>query len=232
MDEIIVRVLRAVACFARLRILSCLAAEAELPPTRIARQLGTALGLVSGHMARLSAAGLVMRRRSGTWCYCKAQSPYTRGALSERVSAWLRGALAAPRDAMREIPRTEELRKAPLPEVQAKLHVLIFDAATAFTNVRRLQILRRLCNGKILGIDALSRELKMSESAASRHMAKLVKRGYAEATGPGRKIAYRLARGSKTPLHRQLLRIVRSQWERGNERTGRQGKARMNPGVR
>ncbi|MBM4035656.1 MAG: helix-turn-helix transcriptional regulator [Planctomycetes bacterium] len=80
MDELIVRVMRTAACATRLRVLSCLAGVEELPPS-IARELRIAPGLLAVHLARLAAAGLVERRRSGTRCYCSARS------LSHRIAS-------------------------------------------------------------------------------------------------------------------------------------------------
>ena len=89
---------------------------------------------------------------------------------------------------------------------------VVFEAATAFANVRRLQILRWLVDGGEAQVDALTEKLRMSESAATRHMAKLSRRGYVRASRVGRELVYRLAPRSKTPIHTTLFRIVRSEW--------------------
>lgn len=53
MDEIIVRVARAIACLARLRMLTLLATEGEMAPTELADALGMRLNLVCDHLRRL-----------------------------------------------------------------------------------------------------------------------------------------------------------------------------------
>ena len=66
--------------------------------------------------------------------------------------------------------RVEQLCNSSDPAGERELHRVIFDAATAFTNVRRLQILRRLAGGDVVDLRTLGRELSMSGSAASRHV--------------------------------------------------------------
>ncbi len=211
MDELIVRVMRTVASTTRLRILSHLMRRGEMLPSKVARDLRMARPLLSVHLARLAFAGLLKRRRSGTWCFCCAQSPYGDETLSGQVMAWLRSALghgdegtagAAPRHGRRS------LAAAPLPES----HRLVFHAATAFTHPRRIQILRRLAAGKALDVPSLTRELGMSETALSRHLEKLIRRGYIRALPPRRGASYELVRAGKTELHGRLLAIVSSHW--------------------
>ena len=205
MHEIVVRVLRVLACFARLRILSCLARTHETTPTDIARQLRMRLGLVCTHLRRLTSAGLIQRRHSGVWCYCRAQSPYREEAFSARVTSWVCRVLRKP-------TRARVARSHHAPGPQAKLHRTIFDAATAFTNVRRLQILRRLLAEDAVPMRTLSGELHLSPPAATRHLAKLRRRGYVEAVRKGRYMTYRLAEKFKTRLHGELFGIVCAEW--------------------
>ena len=207
MDEVVVRVLRALACLARLRILSCLARTPETTPTDLARQLRMRLDLVCTHLRRLTSAGLIMRRRSGVWCTCRARSPYGEKALSGRLTSWVCRVLRTP--GRGQVGRGHH---APEPDAQAELHRTIFEAATAFTNVRRLQILRRLAGGEAVPVRTLTDELHLSEAAASRHMAKLTRRGYVEAVRTGRYVMYRLARKFKTRIHKRLFQIVCAEW--------------------
>lgn len=212
MDEIIVRVLRTVACSARLRILSRLARAAETCPTQLAHELGMEIDMVSAHLARLASAGLVKRRRSGARCYYTAESPYRREAFSGKVTLWLTEALRRPTRTIKNC-RTVQLGDSGSADPETELHNIIFDATTAFANVRRIQILRRLATGEVLAVETLSKELSMSESAVSRHMTKLIRRGYVDACRAGRCLEYRLADKSKTPLYSKLFEIVRSEWE-------------------
>jgi DNA-binding transcriptional ArsR family regulator len=213
MDEIIVRVLRTVACSARLRILSSLIRVAETCPTDLARELGMGIDMVCAHLARLASAGLIKRRRSGAWCYYTAESPYQREAFSGKVTLWLTEALRRPTRTIKDC-RVGQLRNSSSGNLEAELHDILFDATTAFANVRRIQILRRLATGEVLGVETLSKELGMSESALSRHTAKLIRRGYVDACHAGRCLEFRLADKFKTPLHERLFQIVRSEWEK------------------
>ncbi|MBM4034980.1 MAG: helix-turn-helix transcriptional regulator [Planctomycetes bacterium] len=215
MDELIVRVLRTVACHTRLRIISRLLAGEEAAPSRLARELRLRRDLVSAHLARLSSAGLVRRRRSGAHCYYAARSPYNDAALSGQVVAWLREALAPAPPGSAPGPRGGAHTKSAQPDAGK----VLFDAATAFTSVRRLQILRRLSRGDAVTVATLMRELRMSDAAASRHTEKLIRRGYISAVRDGRSLAYRLAPDAKKPHHARLLDIVRTHWGEGELRS-------------
>jgi len=207
MDEIVVRVLRALACRARLRMLSCLACTEEATPTDLARQLRMRLDLVCTHLRRLASAGLIVRRRSGARCYCRARSPYSQEAFSGKLTSWMYRRLRAAGRA-----RVTRGRSGSAPDAPAELCRTIFEAATAFTNVRRLQILRRLAGGEGVPVRTLTSELRLSESAASRHLAKLTRRGYVEVAHAGRCLTYRRAPEFKTPVHEKLFEIVRAEW--------------------
>jgi len=141
-----------------------------------------------------------------------ALSPYGENTLSGRITAWLRGILAAPKQALRScgVRGLRGLRPA---DVEAELHNIVFGASTAFTNVRRLQTLRRLTRGDTVAVPTLTRELSMSGSAVSRHTDKLIRRGYVEIARVKGCAGYRLASKFKTPIHAEMFEIVRSQWE-------------------
>jgi len=155
----------------------------------------------------------MLRRRSGRWCYCRAESPYSDQALSGRIAGWLRELMAGPRRKTQNYA-VEQLRNSSPSTGQAQLRRVIFEAATAFTSVRRLQILRRLAEAGPVDAATLSRELHMSSAAVSRNTAKLIRRGYAAASRAGRFLAYRLAAELKTPVHAVLFEILRSTWQR------------------
>ncbi len=213
MDELIVRALRAVACVTRLRILSRLAGVDELTLTRLAGDLRLRRDLVCLHLARLAAVGLVRRRRSGRRCYCIAGSPYGPNTVSGDLAAWLCSALrserALPGHAGAPAHRFGRTRGT-LPE----LHRLILDATTAFTNPRRLQILRHLACGKPASATQLTGELRMSGSALERHLGKLIRRGYVRKLRSGPQPSYCLAPTAKTPHHARLMAIVQAHWGR------------------
>jgi len=210
-DELTVRVLRAVACFRRLRIISRLVGRGELTLTQLAREVGLRRDVACVHLARLLGAGLVQRRRSGARCYYAAQSPYSEPALSGQVVAWLRDVLmgaAAPSKAGERAATGRDSAKGAPPA-----HKGIFQAATAFTHPRRIQILRKLAASGPATLLALTRELHMSAPAAHRHLRKLIRRGYVQAQGEGLVLSYSLAPQGGRPLETRLLEIVRGHWD-------------------
>ncbi len=212
MDEIIMQVARALACQTRLALLSCLARGEELSPSALAAELQLPLYVVSTQIRRLVSAGLIQQRRSGVWAYCQPRSPYGQRTFSGRVSAWVLGLLKHPDQALHHC-RVVQLCNDPSPA--AKVQALIFEAATAFTNVRRLQLLRHLSKGREARVDVLTGTLRMSEAAVSRHMAKLARRGYVSRTRKKKTIAFGLNKTMRTPLHDELFELVRQEWRRG-----------------
>ncbi len=217
MDELIVRVLRTVACVPRLRILSRLGGGQELTVKRLASDLGVRPDLACIHLARLAAVGLVKRRRSGRKCYCAAGSPYGPETLSGQVAAWLGAALpfegSPPR---RALPSGS--RKRPAADGLPQAYRVVLDAATAFTHPRRIQILRRLSSSAPASAREITRELRMSGPALSRHVAKLIRRQYISPARGGKEVSYRLAPVPKTPCHARLMEIVQRHWAERDER--------------
>jgi DNA-binding MarR family transcriptional regulator len=213
MNEIIMQVARALACRPRLRILSMLVTEDEASPTALARRSRMLLPVVSAHLRRLVAVGLIQRRRSGTWSYAVARSPYGTQAFSGRVAAWLFSVLKNP---TQHLP--PEASEDPSPSqdgnVEARLHDLIFNAATAFANVRRLLILEHLADEDAHDGDELAAKLKMSRPALSRHTAKLVRRGYVATKRAGHRLRLSLVEHGKTRIHGEFLGLVQAEWKK------------------
>lgn len=216
MDEIITQVARAVACYPRLQILSRLARQKELAPTALAADLKLDLTVVSVHLRRLSTAGLIQRRRSASWSYGVARSPYGPQAFSGRMAGWLFKLLARPQTHLRGCDEaiTPKLRAT---DADSRLHEIVFEAATAFTHMRRLCLLRHLTQGGNHRAEELTSELKISPSALSRHGGKLVRRGYVVAERWGLSLRYRLSATSKTPIHARMWQFVREEWEKNTK---------------
>lgn len=211
MDELIIRVLRAVACFTRLRILARLAGADEVAPTALARELGLSLDLVCSHLARLASAGLIQRRRSGLYCYCVGRSPYRDGTLSGQISAWVYGGLRGTTPGARA-PGRSARRQGGTADTLPSASDLIFDAATALAHPRRLQIMRHLAEAGAADVATLTRDLRMSGRAAERHLDKLVRRGFVRSSHREGRVVYHLAPKARNPLHARLLAIVRAHW--------------------
>jgi len=144
--------------------------------------------------------------------YCAAESPYGASTLSGRTVAALREWFADPKATM-QCCGVHELRNSSSDKLTRRLHEVVFDAATAFTDLRRLQILRYLARRAETTPETFCSTLKMSPWAVIRHTDKLVRRGYltrAEGEGAER---YRLAREFKTPIHTRLWKIVQGTWQ-------------------
>ncbi len=217
MDEIIVRLARAIASRPRLRLLSLLARRESLPPTRLAAELRLPLNVVSLHLRALVTAGLISRRKSGTWCHYRAESPYDETTVSGSCMTWLREILPFPERLLESLGLHEARQNVNGPEVE--LHRLVFEAATAFTDLRRIQILRYLSQkGRAAGLQ-LEESLGMSPQALSRHMRKLARRGYVRTRRQGRVVHYELSPTDKTAVHARMFAIVRSTWDKKQFRT-------------
>ena len=98
--------------------------------------------------------------------------------------------------------------------MEARLHAIAFEAGTAFTNVRRIPILRRLTKGEAVTVRTLTKERSMSPPAVGRHTDKLISRGYVVSCSVGRSLCYRLAPGFKAAIHGKMFEIVCAQWGR------------------
>lgn len=219
MDEIIVRVARALANVARLRLLTAMARSDEVSPTALSAKLKMPLNVVSGHLRVLSTAGLVQRRKSGTWCHYRVESPYSSQTLSGMVSEWIHGILkGSVARGQNRGPREvrDSGRAGDLTEVYGRL----FDAATAFTDLRRLQILRHTSQRGQTTVNCMMNELSMSRDAVSRHTRKLARRGYLSFSRTARgRLVYHMAESYKSPIHARLFGIVMSTWEASKSRT-------------
>jgi DNA-binding transcriptional ArsR family regulator len=212
MDEIIVRLARTIASLPRLRVLSVMARKPELPPSVLAAELGMPRNALSVHLRALAVAGLLQRRKSGAWSYYRAESPYNERTLSGNLTAWLKTMLQAPAESAMRLGLGEAQREGCTPEML--LHRTIFEAATAFTDLRRLQILRHLAGRGGSTAEQIQAALSISPQAVTRHMTKLIRRGYVQARrSTGRTLVYELSPTAKTPVHSRMLEIVRAVWD-------------------
>jgi DNA-binding transcriptional ArsR family regulator len=131
--------------------------------------------------------------------------------LSGKLAAWLNTLLKAPRSHENKHPELAQVRDVSAKPAEA-LHRVVFEATTAFTDLRRLQLLRYV--GRRQGVDAqeLGASLSMSPQAMSRHLRKLVRRGYLQAERLGHRVVYKPGRSYKTPIHRRLFEIIEATW--------------------
>jgi DNA-binding transcriptional ArsR family regulator len=218
MNEIIVRLCRAIASRPRLRILSHLAQHGEAMPTRLQTELGLPLNTLSQHLRALSVVGLIRSRRSGVRCYYEFRSPYNEQTLSGRMSKLLKKLLEKPAGGAH--CELHEVRNDSSPPAMKTRHDAVFDAATAFTDLRRLQILQYLQTHPQATAQELISQLKMSGYAVSRQTAKLRRRGFLVPQRIGsNQLAFRLSAQCKTRIHGRMLEIVRAADKKQSLRT-------------
>jgi len=219
MDEIIVRVARVLASYPRLRILEYLAQHGETQPTALAEKLQIPLNTLSAHLRGLTTAGLIQGRKSGPSCHYRLDSPYADNTLSGRMSRWLLKVLGGP-EGRKDHRGLLEVRDDPLPELRPQMHETIFEIATAFTDLRRLQILRHIQTHGPATPNELASELSMSMDAVSRHTIKLRRRGLIASRGrDGRSATYALCSDLKSPIHERMWEIVQATWVERSART-------------
>jgi DNA-binding transcriptional ArsR family regulator len=218
MYEIIVRLSRAIASRPRLRILSHLAQHGETTPTMLQRELRLPLNVLSAHLRTLSSVGLISSRRSAARCHYDFRSPYPKNTLSGEMSSWLkellRKATAKDSEPIRE-PRRRSSQAG-----GAGVHPVIFDAATAFTDLRRLQVLAYLQVHTRATGEVLVAQLKMSRFAVCRHTAKLRRRGMITAgRGGKRELTFQLSAQPKSATHGRMRDIIQAALRKAQLRT-------------
>jgi DNA-binding MarR family transcriptional regulator len=195
-----------------------LSVAGETPPSELTRRLQIMPNALSTHLAKLGAVGLITRRRSGAWSYCSAESPYGSGTFSGMTLAWLREVLVQPQWTLQDCG-LHEVRNSSNSASIDQIYRLLFEAATAFTDLRRLQILRHLAHEGETAADTLRTQLHMSAWAVARHTDKLVRRGYLAARITDTAVFFGLAKTFQTPLHVRLWEIVNSTWQAAPLRT-------------
>ena len=214
MDEIIVRATRAVASYPRLRMLAILT-HGEQTPTQMAQTLHLPLCAISLHLRVLVTANLACHRKSGARCYYRAESPSDTTTFSGKLAAWLSVLWKTP-----SAHGDKHLGLLKVRDVCAKpeeaLHQVVFEAATAFTDLRRLQSLRYLGRPNRADTQDLEKSLSMSLPAVRRHVSKLTRRGYIQSQRDGHGVVYRPVREFKTAHHRRLFEIVWAAWEQSS----------------
>ncbi|MBM4030954.1 MAG: ArsR family transcriptional regulator [Planctomycetes bacterium] len=209
MLETIAGTCRVLACDGSLLILYHLSGERELTSTELSRRAKLPRDQTSAHLSRLATVGGVHRRRSGSRVYyaignaSKSGWPFDPWGTVERVFAGLPATLKG-WDAEGNLhlsPRTLETVER---RVAAAMD-MVFDASTAFTNVRRLLVLQMLKEKGECTAGSVVANLKMSEQACWRHLDKLVRRGYVRERSAG---VWVISRNQRTRCHAEMLGTV------------------------
>ena len=217
---------RALASDGSLLLLCHLAGERELPSSELARRTKLPQGQASTHLSRLALVGGVRRRRSGSRVYYAFSAP---SKTTFAFSPWglVERAFLNTTDTCRGWRQDQILHLAPrtvrvVARTTATAMDVIFDACTAFTNIRRLALLEFLKRNGSCTRASIVMELKMSHVACGRHLDKLARRGYIGMVSPG---VWALARKHRTRFHAELLELVLA-WLGDRFRTSRGPKAR------
>lgn len=209
MLETMAAIFRALACDARLVILHLLSGGRELASHEVAVAGGMLPADASRHLARLAGVGLLRPRRSGRYVYYRFPPSSSDALVGEVVQI----VLHACTDPDWATEGWEERRLAHVAaDVTARLSPraaraldVVFDAATAFGNIRRLQIVRLLLQRGACSHRTIARELSMSMRASARHVDKLRRRGYVQQDASG---LWKLTERRRTVVHGQLLGVV------------------------
>jgi len=206
MLERIASTCRVIASDARLLILHQLSEVHELAANELAQRTGLAFPFLSNLAKDLAGSELVQRRRSGARVYYRLP-PEPQSSEGFAPIGLLRRALRDTGWATQGWDEAAPLHLSPdvagrLPAEVASVLDVVYDAATAFTNVRRLQIVRAMRMAGVCTAIEMETGLRMSAAACRRHMDKLVRRRYAKAEGRG---LWRLSPEGRTPLHAEWM---------------------------
>ena len=212
MLESIVASCRAMACDARLMLLHQLAQAPELACSELAEQTAMARNRTSVHLGHLASLGFLARRRSGARVFYRLADDDRQRRRAAPVLL-LRRSLEdmAWATAGWEEESPIHLARSTWKRVgrpAARTLDVIFDAATAFANMRRLQILGLLAERDACGRVGSAAGPRMSREAWWRHMEKLRRRGYVVEVEAG---LWRLARTHLTRFHAGLRSYVFSE---------------------
>jgi DNA-binding transcriptional ArsR family regulator len=207
--ETVVAACRAVASGPRLRLLHALSVTRELTVGELAERSVLEAGLASIHLRTLAAAGLVVRRRSGARVHYRLAPPQPR-EVAFVPTRLLHRAFGEPGWAMKgwRHDRLVHVQAAALPglvEDVAGVFDVVFDAATAFTHMRRLLIVRLLVRAGLSNEEGIRADLSMSRAACYRHLSKLERRGYVRQRGDG---SWALTSSHSSRFHGALLSLV------------------------
>jgi len=207
MLEAIVASCRAIASEPNLLILYHLSQEPELSAGVIAQRAAMLPSVASTHLGCLASRDLIRCRRSGARAYYRIASS-AEGAQWPTPAPLMCRAFGDPDWATRGWDEGDTVHVQRLADAVAEgilvVCDVIFDAATAFANVRRLQIIRYVAKHGPCTNETLRNQLRMSSRACWRHIDKLARRGYVAAAAGG----WQLVRRGRTPLHRELLASV------------------------
>ena len=199
---------RCVASDAKLRVLYELTRQGELRGSGLAEDAGLTPDGLSHHARRLSALGLIERRRAGAAVFWGWAAP-ARGDFATGLVGLVRRAFSDPDWASVgwDERRAVHLRPDTVAHVGQRIAPaldVVFDAATAFGNVRRLQLVRLILRSGPCRAERIAGEFRMSHEACERHTDKLRRRGVIKRSAKG----WEMSKTSRTPFHKGLTALV------------------------
>jgi len=205
MDSIVC-LFRALASVPRLQMLRSLLNHPDVPLGNVVQALSCPMA--SRHMKLLAQTGLILTRPSGRYVFCRPARTDDPGSdFLKRVrgilARYLRGKSAP-------LLSAAVLGDSPPATWEAVLERMCFEF-TAYAHLRRLLMLRLLCEeGRADAMGFVTR-IGMSCPAALRHADKLVRRGVASAAQDGEPRCFSICRRPEPAFRRALLAVVRQQ---------------------
>lgn len=204
--DFLIRLFRALACGPRLQIVQLTSRQPGIALHEIQSELSIPEPDASKHMKLLSANGIVDSRPSGRYLLTRPAKP------SETALVVLRCVRALLGRYLREDALPEAVQ-AVCPEREGGDWGVVLDAMqfefTAYTHLRRLLILRMLCERERADLLAIMRTIGMSHSAARRQTDKLVRRGILREVRSGNRYVMEIPKTLATPFRRSLFAAVR-----------------------
>ena len=200
--DFVVRLFRTLANVQRLQLVQYLLGHPSSTVSQTATALSLPLHDASRHLKRLFEVGVLEGRPSGR--YVLSTFPDAQGArhpVLREVRRLLTAHLGE--DQLDAAARAVGLEGS-APTWQEVHDAMCFEF-TAFTHLRRLLILRRLCENGPTALDEIVRGVGMSEMAARRQLDKLARRGLIVGDSVGRKQPVALRELVETPFRRALL---------------------------
>ena len=158
----------------------------EISPTALSAQLPMRIEGVTNHLKELTAVGLITRRPTGSFNYACAKSAYSELTPSGRMATCLQAKL-------KDVDTDDA-------DEWAQVVDQLYSLATAFTHTRRLVILSMLASGE-LSTTTLRTRFQMSKPALSRHVSKIIDRGFVSAQRRQKDVYLALRSPQPSPLH-------------------------------
>jgi len=204
--DFLVRIFRALAYPPRLSILRTALTNPALPIRDIAAAMSMDMPMASKHVKVLAAHGIIDARPSGSFVLLHEQ----------KLDTTQHGLLRSLRKLLgRHLAKTPLNRAsaAVCPDRKAAQWDDVFDAMcfdfTAYTHLRRLLILRLICQQGEADMAAFTREIGMSQRAALRQTDKLLRRGLLCATKSSRRLQLQIPEHLGTGFRTSLFKAVR-----------------------